>query len=247
MSYSEIHFHLLPGVDDGPRSVEESLALAELAMADGTRAIVATPHVHPQHITDPTEIPDRVRELDDRLRRERMPVEVLPGGELAHDMVSRLAQRQLEAIAQGPPGRRWLLLEAPFDGLDERYTEAADELRDRGFAIVVAHPERARHIPSSDEVIAHELAEGSALQVNAWSLAGRYGDAVQSVGLELVRSAPTAVIASDAHGPHRPPSLGPGLDALATAGDANPARFAGTRTRALLNRGLALPPAARAA
>ena len=247
MSYSEIHFHLLPGVDDGPSSLDESLELAQLALADGTRTIVATPHVHPLHITDPTEIPDRVRQLDDRLRAARIPVEVLPGGELALDMVGRLRQRDLEVIAQGPEGRRWVLLEAPFDGLDECYTDAAGELRERGFAVVVAHPERAERTGCTDEVIANELGAGSVLQVNAWALTGRYGEASRAVALRLLRSTAAAVLASDAHGPHRPPSLHTALEELASVGEANPSRFAGTRTRALLNRGLALPPAARAA
>jgi protein-tyrosine phosphatase len=247
MSYSEIHFHLLPGVDDGPPSVEHSLELAQLAVADGTRTVVVTPHVHPLHITDPSEIADRAQDLDARLRAARIPVEVLPGGELALDMVGRLRQAELELIAQGPTGRRWLLLEAPFDGLDESYTGAADELRERGFAVVVAHPERARSTPSTDAVIANELSAGSVLQINAWSVAGRYGDATRAVALRLLRSTPGAVLASDAHGPHRPPSLQAALDELATLGEANPAQFAGTRTRALLNRGLQLTPAARAA
>ncbi|MGZ4267384.1 MAG: CpsB/CapC family capsule biosynthesis tyrosine phosphatase [Solirubrobacteraceae bacterium] len=247
MSYSEIHFHLLPGVDDGPPSLEHSLELAQLAVADGTRTIVVTPHVHPLHITDPSEIPVRVLELDARLRAARIPVEVLAGGELALDMVGRLRQSELEVIAQGPAGRRWLLLEAPFDGLDERYTEAADELRERGFAVVVAHPERARISGATDAVISNELSEGSVLQVNAWSLTGRYGDATRATALRLLRSTPWAVLASDAHGPHRPPSLQAALDEVAALGEPNPARFAAARTRALLNRGLELPPAVRAA
>lgn len=247
MSYSEIHFHLLPGVDDGPPSLEQSLELAQLAVADGTRTIVATPHVHPLHITDPSEIADRVQELDARLRAARIPVEVLPGGELALDMVGRLRQSELEMIAQGPEERKWLLLEAPFDGLDESYTGAADELRERGFSVVVAHPERARGTAASEAVIANELSEGSVLQVNAWSVAGQYGDATRALALRLLRSTPGAVLASDAHGPHRPPSLQAALDEVAALGEANPARFVGLRTRALLNRGLELPPAARAA
>ncbi|HEY1510226.1 MAG TPA: CpsB/CapC family capsule biosynthesis tyrosine phosphatase [Solirubrobacteraceae bacterium] len=247
MSYSEIHFHILDGVDDGPGTLDESVELARLALADGTRTIVATPHVHRRHVTDPAEISDRVARLNDRLRQERVPVDVLAGGELAHDMVGRLDQRRLDAIAQGPHGRRWVLLEAAFEGLEQSYTQAADELRERGFAVVVAHPERAAQSRRTQEVLAHELAEGSALQLTAWSLTGRYGDAIRALALRLLRSTAVAVIASDAHGVHRAPSLGPALTAVAAVGEANPARFAGTKPRALLNRGLAIPTAARAA
>jgi protein-tyrosine phosphatase len=100
---------------------------------------------------------------------------------------------------------------------------------------------------ATDAVIANELSEGSVLQLNAWSITGRYGDATRAVALRLLRSTPDAVLASDAHGPHRPPSLQAALDEVAALGEPNPARFAGLRTRALLNRGLELPPAARAA
>ena len=189
----------------------------------------------------------RVLELDARLRAARIPVDVLPGGELALDMVGRLRQPELEVIAQGPAGRRWLLLEAPFDGLDERYTEAADELRERGFAVVVAHPERARDLWRDGRGDRRRAFRGQRAAGQRWSLTGRYGDATRATALRLLRSTPGAVLASDAHGPHRPPSLQAALDEVAALGEPNPARFAGARTRALLNRGLELPPAARAA
>ena len=70
MSYADIHFHILPGVDDGPSSMDESVALAAAAVADGTRVVVATPHVRTGFLTDVSELPDRVRELEERLARE---------------------------------------------------------------------------------------------------------------------------------------------------------------------------------
>ena len=241
MSYVELHFHLLPGVDDGPGSLQESIELARAARADGTGTIVATPHVHPVHITDPLEISGYVGELSPHLRGER--VEVLAGGELADGMVERLSQRQLDAIAHGPPGRRWLLLEAPFRGLDAPYRAAADELRQRGFAVVVAHPERAMVGSEARPVLEHELAAGSALQLTAWSFAGLYGERVRTVALRLLRSAPRVVIASDAHGGARAPSLRLAVDALVAAGERNCERFVASGPRSLLEDGLAQPPA----
>ncbi len=123
--YVELHFHLLPGIDDGPRSLEQSLALACSAVADGTGTVVTTPHIHPDHVTEPAEVRERTAELTEHLRRSRIALEVLPGGELAHQMVARLDTPALQAIAQGPPGRRWLLLEAPFGGLDAGFTASA--------------------------------------------------------------------------------------------------------------------------
>ena len=120
--FSEIHFHLLPGVDDGPPTLEDAVWLARAAASEGTRTIVATPHVNSTVALDVKTIPERVAEVGERLRRERVAVVVLGSGELAHDVADRLSQRELESLAQGPPGHRWLLLEAPLNGLDESFT-----------------------------------------------------------------------------------------------------------------------------
>jgi hypothetical protein len=72
MSFSEIHFHLLPGVDDGPSSIEETVELTRMAVADGTRTIVATPHVNGLFGTDLGRLADGVRMVSERLRRERV-------------------------------------------------------------------------------------------------------------------------------------------------------------------------------
>jgi protein-tyrosine phosphatase len=241
MSHAEIHFHLLPGIDDGPASIEETIALAAAAAADGTRTIVATPHVHPVYDTDVSTLPGRVHEVRARLAEKRIPIEVRCGAELAHSMVERVSNSELETVAHGPAGRRWVLLEAPLSGLHGDYTLAADEIRERGFGVVVAHPERSM-IETGEagwRVIEHELAAGSALQINAWSVAGLYGERMRTTALSLLRRAPRAVIASDAHGGPRMPALGMALDALASTGVSDPLRFIDAGPRELLEQGLA--------
>jgi protein-tyrosine phosphatase len=247
VNHVELHFHLLPGVDDGPVSIDESLALARAAVADGTGTVVATPHVHPQHIVDPREIPAHVGRLAECLRRERIALRVLPGGELGHDMIERLSDRELEVIAHGPPGRRWVLLESPFDGLDARFTAAADRLRGRGFAVLLAHPERSAQTPETVPALAHERAAGSAFQVTAGSLGGVYGQDARRLALWLLKSTSRTVIASDAHGTARMPGLRQALDALAAHGERDPVRFASAIPHTLLEHGLGIPAAARAA
>ena len=241
MSYAELHFHLLPGIDDGPASIEQSIELATAAAAEGTRTIVTTPHIHPQWVIDVSSLPERVRELNAKLAARRIRIEVLCGGELDQEMVSRLSQGELDTIAHGPPGRRWLLLEAPLAGIDRAYTAAADELRERGFAVVVAHPERAlRWSDAGWETLEHELSAGSVVQINAWSVAGLYGELVRATALWLLRTAPRAVIASDAHGGSRMPALGLAVDALAAARVADPRGLIDAVPRGLLEHGLAV-------
>ena len=238
MAFVELHFHLLPGIDDGPESLEESLALAAAAAAEGTDLIVATPHIHEAYATDPLELADRVAEFRSALSREQIQLEVRVGGELSDRMVSRLSDAQLDAIAHGPPGRRWVLLEGPFAGLDDAFADAADELRAREFWILLAHPERYAPTPQTPAMIARELGRGSALQINAWSIAGKYGDQVRDRASALLRLAPNSALASDAHGRDRQPALALGLRALAAVGDGNPRRRLDAIPRRLLAHGL---------
>ena len=221
--------------------MDESVELAAAAAAEGTETIVTTPHVHPQFVTDPITLPERVREVAAKLLARRIRIDIRCGGELAQEMVPRLLQRELETIAHGPAGRQWLLLEAPLDGIDPAYTEAADELRDRGFAVVVAHPERAlRWSDAGWETLEHELAAGSVVQINAWSVAGLHGEMVRATALWLLRTAPQAVVASDAHGGERMPALGLALDALAAARVPDPSRLLDAVPHELLEHGLAV-------
>lgn len=245
---TEIHFHVLPGVDDGPRTLEEAVWLARTAAADGTQTIVATPHVNSYFQLDGDTLPGRLRELRERLRREHIHVAVLGGGELAPEMVPRLSAAQLEAIAQGPAGRRWLLLEAPLAGMDDSFSAAADEVRQRGFGVVVAHPERSlASLSAGWKALEREIRAGSAMQINAWSVAGLHGERTRIEALRVLETTPRVAVASDAHGPHRAPSLRLAVDALTRLGHRNPARLVSAIPGALVAKGLPVEPVALAA
>ena len=205
---SDLHFHLLPGVDDGPAELADSLELARAALADGSSTVVATPHVRGDFVTDVAGLVERTSELRAALRRERIPLEVLDGGELGHDLVPQLDQDELECLAQGPPGARWLLLEAPWGGYDDLFHSAAAELRERGFAVVIAHPERSADAElDSAAGLRRELAAGSMAQLNAQSLSGAHGVGAERAAFQLLGEGLITLVASDAHGPTRPPSL----------------------------------------
>ena len=134
-------------------------------------------------------------------------------------MPERLSDAQLETVAQGPPGRRWVLLEAPLRGLENDYTVAADGLRERGFAVVVAHPERA--FRRSGGRPARRRARARRRQrAPDQRLVGRRAvrRAVRANALWRSWTAPRAVVASDAHGGARMPALGLAVEALSGAG-----------------------------
>jgi protein-tyrosine phosphatase len=205
---ADVHFHLLPGLDDGPADLDDSLELAREAVADGTSTIVATPHLRSDFVTDVGLLTEVFSELRGKLERERIPLEVLCGAELGHQMVGRLGQNELEAVAQGPAGARWILLESPFEGFAPDFHLAAAELRARGFGVVLAHPERSADAQlDSGAGLQRELKEGSLAQVNALSIAGRHGPSAEWAAFRLVASRRATLVASDAHGPTRPPAL----------------------------------------
>ncbi len=239
---TDIHCHLLPGLDDGPATMDETLELARGAADDGTGVVVATPHVRGDFITDPSDFPDRVREVENELRRAGIPLEVRGGGELGHDMVGTLEQSDLQTIAQGPAHARWVLLETPFEGLSEEVHAATDELRDRGFGVVLAHPERAAGLLNAGRrsLLWREMLRGTVLQVNAWSLAGGYGAEAEEFARRLLRDGLVDVIASDGHPGWRTAHLGVGVArALDTGIDEIAVNRMVTATPAgLLERGL---------
>jgi protein-tyrosine phosphatase len=248
LRYTELHFHILPGIDDGPPTMAGAVELARAAAAEGTRTVVATPHVQETFVTDVRSLPDRVQEVTHALQEANVPIRVMCGGELAHPMVARLSDSELDVIAHGPRERRWLLLEAPLEGIDDGFARAARSLRERGFHAVIAHPERALGSGRAGrEILTAELAVGSALQVNAWSVAGVYGEQVRGHALRAIRSTSAVALASDAHGPGRPPALRLGIGALARAGVARPGRLAAAIPASWLRRGLPVPSAAVAA
>jgi protein-tyrosine phosphatase len=242
MEHVDLHFHLLPGVDDGPADLPASLALARAALAAGTSAVVATPHVRTDlGSTDAREIDARVRELRGALAEAGVDLEVLCGGELGHEMAYLMGQDELELLAQGPAGARWLLVETPFHGIDEDFHSATAALRSRGFGVLIAHPERSADASLDGAAgLRREIAAGSRAQLNALSLTGGHGEEARRSAWELLADGLVAVVASDAHGPSRPPALRLAETALRAGGLAPAAARAlvGDGPRELLIRGM---------
>ncbi len=210
---TELHFHLLPGVDDGPTDDAESIELARMAVEDGTSRIVVTPHVR---LADVEAVGGLTERLEGVLREAGLELELHPGGELSPNDVARLDQGEMERLAHGPADARWVLLESPLFSGTRDFDSAAEELRDRGFDVLIGHPERSPVTP--DSVIRGQVARGALLQLNASSLTGAHGGEARRRGLALARSGLPFLLASDAHSPARPPSLTPATAVLIAAG-----------------------------
>jgi protein-tyrosine phosphatase len=241
---TELHFHLLPGVDDGPETMDESLTLARLAVEDGTATVVCTPHARD---VDVRTVPERVEQLRAELRAAGIPLKIVPGVELAQDDIARLGRAELEIAAHGPADRRWVLLEAPLFLDAPGLLEAAGELTARGYGLLLGHPERCADLMAVGGGLDELLQAGVRLQVNGSSLTGRHGDQAQEWALELARGGRVSVVASDAHRPTRGPVLTLAVAALVEAGVTPEAaeRMVAATPRCLLEEGLAAPSLSR--
>jgi protein-tyrosine phosphatase len=213
VGFTDLHCHLLPGVDDGPATMAESLEYAAAAVAAGTTTIVATPHVE---LVDVAELPERVGALRAALSAEGIALEVRCGGELKPFSIPELTDADLDVIAHGPPAARWLLYEVPFHGADEEFVAGARELRARGFGLLLAHPERSRGMVDGGglAVVESLLADGAAVAANTGPLIGREGAERRRAAELLLRRCVPTVVATDAHAPVRPYTLAMAAEAV---------------------------------
>ena len=234
----DLHCHVLPGIDDGPRTLEESLALARAAAASGVREIVATPHVSWDHPNEAADIAARVQDLNGHLRDEGIEVTVRPGAELAFTRIADIPEDELARLSLG--GGPWLLVEPPFTPSVVGLENVVAGLRARGHQVVLAHPERCPAFQRDPETLRRLVSSGVACSLTAGSFAGRFGRHVQRFSLALVAEELMHNVASDAHDDSRRP---PGLTAeLERAGLAALAPWATEAVPAAMLAGEPLPP-----
>ena len=203
----DLHCHVLPGIDDGPETIEGSLELARGASEAGTNTIVATPHVSARYPNDAATIARLVGELNQRLRVEQIAIEVLPGAEIALTSAFEIDPERLADLGLGGTGG-WLLIEPPFTpsagGID---SIVLDVIRG-GHRVVLAHPERCPAFHRDRAVLESLVRAGALTSITAGSLVGRFGGEVRRFALGLVRDGLVHNVASDAHDHlNRPPGI----------------------------------------
>ena len=205
----DLHTHILPGIDDGPRDLSGSLQMAEVASRNGITTLVATPHVSEDFpAVDPYEIAGMAREVQAAFAHYGIPVRVAPGAEVAITRAVDMDDHELRAVTLGGNGRD-LLLETPHGPLPSLFAAVARDLQRRGFRITIAHPELSRDLQSDPRLLRALVAEGALVQVTAASLAARWSRRGR-FARRLLRDGLVHVVASDSHSSEwRPPDLAP--------------------------------------
>ncbi len=193
----DLHCHVLPGIDDGPKTIEGSLAIARAAAAAGIDTLVATPHVAASYDNDAATIAGLVADLSLRLADEGIPITVLPGAEIAITHIPELDPQQLSLLGLG--GGPWLLVEPPFSPVAPGLEATLLDLRRQGHRLVLAHPERCAALQKDHDVLRSLAGAGVLMSITAGSLVGRFGGEVRRHALAMAREGLIHNVTSDAH------------------------------------------------
>jgi len=208
----DLHAHVLPGVDDGARDLAESLAMLRVAVAQGTRAICATPHAHGPDYDVPADRADAAfAALLDAVRAEGLAIEVTLAAENWYrpdlPALARAGRLRGYAATRAPAPRR-VLVEFPPTHVPPEAGEVFFQLRLEGFTPVIAHPERNPSFWArpSDAVALRE--QGALLQVTAGSLTGLFRRESFVCAQALAKAGAIDLLASDCHrADRRPPGV----------------------------------------
>lgn len=211
----DLHFHLLPGIDDGPPDRAETVRLARRAWQFGTHTVAVTPHLFWDGRTNRF---DRVREMAtetrDLLQEHEVPLRIIPGTEIPTlpQTLDLLGEGRLPTLGDS----RTLLLEPPFAGTPPDMPTFIARLLGEGYRLLLAHPERCYTLQEDPDYLREFLPLDMPLQLTARSLTGENGPLPRQTALTLLRSGHPLLIASDAHhSVRRPPDLLPAVEVAA--------------------------------
>lgn len=207
----DIHSHILPGIDDGAKTILSTLEMLSIAISDGTNKIVATPHYCSGCFETPYDkVEEYVKEVNKILIRKGLDIEVIAGQEVYLD---KYTLKNLEnSIIATIGGTSYMLVEFPMGNLDEDDLALLYELKLKGIRPIVAHPERYVYVEQNPEIINKFIDEQCLFQINSGSLTGEYGSKVKKTAEILIENGICNFVGSDAHSQiHRKPETSKGM------------------------------------
>ena len=197
----DLHAHLLPGLDDGPETLDESLDMARMAVADGITHCVLTPHIHPgRYDHTASGLRPHLQAFRQSLAEHAIPLNVSLGAEVRMGLESlALLERDELPFLGSVRGSRVLLLELPHSHIPVGTMNLLEKLLSLNVRPLLAHPERNKTIMDDPTRVQAFLAAGCWLQVTAGAITGAFGKVSQAVAHRLLSEDAVRVVASDAH------------------------------------------------
>ncbi|MEX0820343.1 MAG: CpsB/CapC family capsule biosynthesis tyrosine phosphatase [Pirellulaceae bacterium] len=199
-TFVDIHCHLVPGIDDGAKSWQESFAMARMAVADGIETIVVTPHQLGGYAHNSGEmIRHRTSELQQELDAQEIPLQVLPGADVRIDNGMIEGLKNGSVLTLGDRGRH-VLLELPHE-MYFPLEPVLDDLARVGIAGILSHPERNQGLLKQASIVETLVDYGCLMQVTAGSLTGTFGPNSQAMAEWMLNEGLVHFLSTDAHGP----------------------------------------------
>lgn len=231
---------MLPGIDDGAPDLDEALAMARVAVADGIAVTACTPHIYPGlYENDAAGIRAAIAEFRTALRAEGIALELVEGADthLAPDLLQRLRAGTIPTLG----GSRYFLFEPPHHVAPPRLEESVFNLVTAGYVPVITHPERLTWIDGHYPLFARLVQAGAWMQVTAGAITGRFGRRVRYWAERLLDDRLVHIVATDAHRrDKRPPLLAEAREAVvARLGEKEALNQVRVRPRGILDD---LPP-----
>ena len=211
----DCHCHILPGIDDGAKDMDMSLAMARKAISSGTTDIIATPHnLNGAFANNKTQIQNAVDELQRQFDQLKLPLKIHPGSE-CHLVPELIAQVEKDMVMTYANKGKALLVELPKQmipiGTDSIFTN----LILMGITPVIAHPERNTALRKNPRRLASWIETGCKVQLTAQSCSGEFGKELQKLCKTWCGQGWVHIVASDAHRPHgRSPDMTNGIKNL---------------------------------
>jgi protein-tyrosine phosphatase len=195
----DIHCHILPGIDDGPKNMDESVAMAEIAVQAGTTMVFATPHVNTSEKDDVCrKIAEKTAELRSELDSRSIALEIVHGAEVYPACSVIKAVESGSPITLGNEGR-YILLDTPLTLIPMGFEQLIFDLQSMCITPILAHPERSKAVQEDPQILEPFLQRGALIQSNAGSVVGSHGCLAQVTVQNMIRHNWVHFIASDAH------------------------------------------------
>jgi protein-tyrosine phosphatase len=194
----DMHCHIIPAIDDGSKDLDTSLKMLEIAQKNGTKAIVATPHViEGEWLPAWEQIVAGCRLLEHEGGKAGLHIPVYPGGEVAihRDILDLVKEPGAYCINSG----RYMLVELPAIDIPGFTEDFFFTLLARGITPVLAHPERHPVLAKDPEILVEWIRRGILAQVNGSSLMGRMGERSMKMAEHFLARDMVHCIGSDAH------------------------------------------------
>ena len=211
----DLHCHILPGIDDGPELLDESIEMCRIAVNDGISKVVCTPHhVVGEYNNNRKKIIRCVKKLQASIDSEHIPLTLCPGCEIRFDLNLVEKIKAGELMAMNDSGR-YITLELLGEALPRNIEEIISSLIFAGIIPIIAHPERNLVIRSNPEIIYRLVQLGALAQLTASSLTGRLGSRIEKFSVFLLEHNLAHMLVTDAHSSRRRrPVLSEGLKRL---------------------------------